>query len=89
MYEFIWGMFGYHLALGQFQISAVLHASLMQFLDTQVSLAPTHVCLLVGWFVGHTFESEMQKAASVASMLVLIVSTSCANLWAVHVQNSG
>ena len=32
---------------------------------------------------------EMQKAASVASMLVLIFSTSCANLWAVHVQNSG
>ena len=41
--------------------------------------------------MGHILQllPEMQKAASVASMLVLIFFTSCANLRAVHVQNSG
>ena len=28
---------------------------LLEFLDTHVSLAPTHVCLSVGWLVGDTF----------------------------------
>ena len=32
-----------------------LEAFSFHFLDTQVSLAPTHVSPLVGWSVSHTF----------------------------------
>ena len=35
----------------------------------------------------HTFHAEMQKAASMASMLVLCLLPNCADFWAVHAQH--
>ena len=44
------------------------------FLDAQASLAPTHVCLLVRWSVGHTFEFPLPLNISVQQSSLMSIS---------------
>ena len=49
----------------KFENKCTLFFYLCQFLDTQVSPAPTHVRMLVGWSVGHTFGFPISGRPSV------------------------
>ena len=66
------------------QCIAMHNVYIVQFLDTQVSLAPTHVSWSVSWFVSHTFGFPISSRHTTSALLLHYFCTLrrlCARLW--------